>query len=110
MTSLSTEDINLSDVTATSSSSIGGINSFTDQTSSGSSQDKRHLLKGTQLIVLFEYQASAFDDLSVKPGEYIYANLKDQIAPGWIWAYSPRKKRTGYIPEHYVREPVVTEI
>ena len=110
VTSLDTADVNLSDVTATSSSSFGGIHSFTDYTSSCSSQDKKCLLKGTRLIVLFEYQASAFDDLSVRPGEYVYANLKDQIAPGWVWAYSPRKKRTGYIPQDYVKEPVVTEI
>ena len=110
-TLLSTTERNSSDFTPTSSCSTGvkSRSSPTDFTSSASSE-KTSTLKGTRLIVLYKFQGSAFDDLTVRPGEYVYANLKDQIVPGWIWAYSTSSKRSGFIPEECVREPVVTDI
>lgn len=83
--------------------------SNTDVTSTGSSE-KKYKLTGTKLIALRHYEGSASDDLKVRPGEYVYANLKDQIVPNWVWAYSPYRKRSGFIPEEFLREPVVTEI
>ncbi|XP_078363110.1 SH3 domain-containing protein Dlish-like [Oculina patagonica] len=108
---LSSPDLNSSDVTPTSSCSTGkkSKSSYTDVTSSASSE-KTYTLKGTRLIVLYNFQGKAFDDLSVRPGEYVYANLKDQIVPGFIWAYSPNSKKSGFIPEDHVKEPVVTDI
>lgn len=109
--SLSSADLNSSDVTPTSSCSTGkkSKSSYTDVTSSASSE-KTYTLKGTRLIVLHNFQGKAFDDLPVRPGEYVYANLKDQIVPGFIWAYSPNTKKSGFIPEDHVKEPVVTDI
>ena len=109
--SLSSPDLNSSDVTPTSSCSTGkkSKSSYTDVTSSASSE-KTYTLKGTRLIVLHNFQGKAFDDLPVRPGEYVYANLKDQIVPGFIWAYSPSSKKSGFIPEDHVKEPVVTDI
>lgn len=109
--SLSSPDLNSSDVTPTSSCSTGkkSKSSYTDVTSSASSE-KTYTLKGTRLIVLHNFQGKAFDDLPVRPGEYVYANLKDQIVPGFIWAYSPNSKKSGFIPEDRVKEPVVTDI
>lgn len=111
ITALSTPDVNSSDVTPTSSSSTGAKSksSCTDVTSSASSE-KTYTLKGTKLIVLYNFEGRAFDDLPVHPGEYVYANLKDQIVPGMIWAYSPHRKKSGFIPEDNVKEPVVTDI
>ena len=104
-------DMNSSDVAPTSSCSTGGksTSSYTDVTSSLSS-DRTYSLKGSRLIVLDNFDSKAFDDLTVRPGEYIYANLKDQIVPGWIWAYSPTSKKSGFIPDDRVKEPVVTDI
>lgn len=109
--SLSSPDLNSSDVTPTSSCSTGkkSKSSYTDVTSSASSE-KTYTLKGTRLIVLHNFQGKAFDDLPVRPGEYVFANLKDQIVPGFIWAYSPNTKKSGFIPEDHVKEPVVTDI
>lgn len=109
--SMSSPDLNSSDVTPTSSCSTGkkSKSSYTDVTSSASSE-KTYTLKGTRLIVLHNFQGKALDDLPVRPGEYVYANLKDQIVPGFIWAYSPNRKKSGFIPEDHVKEPVVTDI
>ena len=104
-------DLNSSDVTPTSSCSTGikSKSSYTDVTSSASSE-KTYTLKGTRLIVLHNFDSRAFDDLTVRPGEYVFANLKDQIVPGWIWAYSPHSKKSGFVPDDHVKEPVVTDI
>jgi len=40
----------------------------------------------------------------------VYANLKDQIVPGWMLAYSPHRKKSGFSPEDNVKDPVVTDI
>ena len=111
VTAQSSHDVNSSDVTPTSSCSTGAKSksSYTEVTSSASSE-KTYILKGTRLIVLYSFESKAFDDLTVRPGEYVYANLKDQIVPDWIWAYSPHRKKSGFIPEDHVKEPVVTDI
>lgn len=100
-------DLNTSDLTATTTSSK---KSSSEQESSSSSNDKNHPIKGTKLIALYDFEGTAFDDLNVLAGEYVYANLKDQIVPHWIWAYSPYRKRSGFIPEDYLKEPVITDI
>lgn len=98
----------MSDTTATSTNSK---KSSSEQASSSSSSiDKTHPIKGTKLIALFDFEGIAFDDLNVLAGEYVYANIKDQIVPHWIWAYSPYRKRSGFIPEDYLKEPVITDI
>ena len=104
--------LNSPDVTPTSSSSTGtkSRSSYTDLTSSAASSEKTYALKGTKLIVFFNFEGQAFDDLSVHPGEYVFANLKDQIVPGMIWAYSPHRRKSGFIPEDHVKEPIVTDI
>ena len=109
--SLNSPNLSSSDVTPVSSSSTGmkGKSWQTDVTSSTSS-DKTYTLKGTRLIVLYNFEGKAFDDLPVRPGEYVYANLKDQIVPGYIWAYSPNSKKSGFIPDDHVKEPVITDI
>ena len=103
--------VNSTDVTPTSSCSISGksTSSYTDLTSSARSE-RTASLKGSRLIVLYNFESKSFDDLTVQPGEYVYANLKDQLVPGWIWAYSPKSHKSGFIPEDRVKEPVVTDI
>lgn len=40
---------------------------------------------GTELVMLYDYKAQAPDDLSVRRGELIYADLNAQTVDGWIW-------------------------
>lgn len=103
--------VNSSDVTPTSSCSIGGksTSSYRDLAPPARSE-RTASLKGSRLIVLHNFESKSFDDLTVLPGEYVYANLKDQLIPGWIWAYSPKSHKSGFIPEDRVKEPVVTDI
>ena len=107
----SSTGVNSSDVTPTSSCSIGGksTSSYRDRASPARSE-RTASLKGSRLIVLHNFESKSFDDLTVQPGEYVYANLKDQLIPGWIWAYSPKSHKSGFIPEDRVKEPVVTDI
>ncbi|XP_002732710.1 SH3 domain-containing protein Dlish-like [Saccoglossus kowalevskii] len=77
--------------------------------SSDSSKETDRLRQfGTELVALYHYQAQHSDDLTVSRGEYLYADLTNQRQDGWIWAYSPRKKREGFIPRAFAKPPAKT--
>jgi hypothetical protein len=60
---------------------------------------------GTELVVLYDYKAQAPDDLSVRRGEIIYADLNNQTVDGWLWCYAPKASKKcgkyGFIPKSY---------
>jgi hypothetical protein len=57
---------------------------------------------GVELVVLYDYKAQAPDDLSVRRGEIIYADLNNQTVDGWLWCYKERKcGKYGFIPKSY---------
>jgi hypothetical protein len=62
---------------------------------------------GTELVMLYDYKAQAPDDLSVRRGELIYADLNNQTVCGWIWAYAPKAQKKcgkyGFIPKAYTQ-------
>jgi hypothetical protein len=74
-----------------------------------SSSDKSAEFDG-QLVVLFDFDAQAPDDLSVRRGEWVMTRLADQQIEGWLWVYSPRSARSGYIPKAYARPPAMTSL
>jgi hypothetical protein len=55
-------------------------------------------------------QAQAPDDLSVRRGDWIYADLNNQTVEGWLWAYSPKTRKYGFIPKAYARPPAMTSL
>ena len=59
----------------------------------------------TRLVCLYDYNATAPDDLSITRGEWLYADLQDQVDDSWLWAYSPGTKRYGYVPRAYAKPP-----
>lgn len=66
--------------------------------------------QGTELVMLvtlYDYKAQAPDDLSVRRGEIIYADLSNQTVDGWIWAYAPKTNKKcgkyGFIPKTYLQ-------
>ncbi|XP_053617454.1 SH3 domain-containing protein Dlish [Plodia interpunctella] len=65
---------------------------------------------GTELVMLYDYKAQAPDDLSVKRGEWVYADLTQQTVEGWLWAHAPKCRRSGFIPTAYARAPHTTEL
>ncbi|KAG7303418.1 hypothetical protein JYU34_011934 [Plutella xylostella] len=65
---------------------------------------------GTELVMLYDYKAQAPDDLSVKRGEWVYADLTQQTVEGWLWAHAPKSRRSGFIPTAYARAPHTTEL
>lgn len=65
---------------------------------------------GTEFITLYEYKAQAPDDLTVRRGEWIYADAKNQTVDGWLWAYSIETNRYGFIPKAYARVPAITSL
>ncbi|XP_077977142.1 SH3 domain-containing protein Dlish-like [Glandiceps talaboti] len=96
-------------------SSVGYVDLDGLSLSSDSSRDDTDRLYhyGTELVSLYDYQGKASDDLSVTRGDYIYADLSDQqdnATEGWIWAYSPRTKKEGYIPRAYAKPPATTAL
>lgn len=76
--------------------------------SNETSDDAR--FQGTELVMLvtlYDYKAQAPDDLSVRRGEIIYADLSNQTVEGWIWAYAPKTNKKcgkyGFIPKTYLQ-------
>lgn len=65
-----------------------------------SNNDQQH---GTELIILYDFKAQAPDDLSVRRGDWIYADLNNQTVEGWLWSYSPKTRLCGFIPKAYAR-------
>ena len=55
-------------------------------------------------------QAQAPDDLSVRRGDWIYADLANQTVDGWLWAYAPKTRKYGFIPKAYARPPAMTSL
>lgn len=74
----------------------------------GADADPRY--HGTELVMLYDYKAQAPDDLSVKRGEWVYADLLHQTVEGWLWAHAPKTRRYGFIPKAYARPPATTSL
>ena len=55
-------------------------------------------------------QAQAPDDLSVKRGDWVYADLNHQTVEGWLWSYAPKQRKYGFIPKAYARPPAMTSL
>lgn len=65
---------------------------------------------GTELVMLYDYKAQAPDDLSVRRGDWIYSDLNHQTVDGWLWSYSPKTRKYGFIPKAYARPPAMTSL
>eukprot|EP00095_Tigriopus_kingsejongensis_P000979 maker-scaffold39_size501901-snap-gene-1.16 protein:Tk00979 transcript:maker-scaffold39_size501901-snap-gene-1.16-mRNA-1 annotation:"PREDICTED: uncharacterized protein LOC100875476" len=65
---------------------------------------------GTELVMLYDYKAQAPDDLSVRRGDWVYADLSNQTVDGWLWSYSPKTRKYGFIPRAYARPPAMTSL
>ncbi|KAF4519798.1 hypothetical protein B566_EDAN006812 [Ephemera danica] len=76
--------------------------------SSPSSDELRY--HGTELVMLYDYKAQAPDDLTVRRGDWIYADLANQTVDGWLWAYAPKTRKYGFIPKAYARPPAMTSL
>ncbi|XP_068144052.1 SH3 domain-containing protein Dlish [Drosophila tropicalis] len=74
------------------------------------SQQRQQLGLGTELVMLYDYKAQAPDDLSVRRGDWIYADLNNQTVDGWLWAYAPKTRKYGFIPKAYARPPAMTSL
>lgn len=64
----------------------------------------------TILKMLLFFQAQAPDDLSVRRGDWVYADLSNQTVDGWLWSYSPKARKYGFIPKAYARPPAMTSL
>lgn len=74
----------------------------------GSEGDSR--FHGTELVMLYDYKAQAPDDLSVRRGDWVYADLNNQTVDGWLWAFAPKLRKYGFIPKAYARPPAMTSL
>lgn len=83
-------------------------NQNTAHINSPSAEDLRY--HGTELVMLYDYKAQAPDDLSVRRGDWIYADLTNQTVDGWLWAYAPKTRKYGFIPKAYARPPAMTSL
>ncbi|XP_055702283.1 SH3 domain-containing protein Dlish [Phlebotomus papatasi] len=98
----------------TAAPSSGTVNTATananaaNQQILGGSEDLRY--HGTELVMLYDYKAQAPDDLSVRRGDWIYADLNNQTVDGWLWAYAPKTRKYGFIPKAYARPPAMTSL
>uniref|UniRef100_T1JHQ5 SH3 domain-containing protein n=1 Tax=Strigamia maritima TaxID=126957 RepID=T1JHQ5_STRMM len=67
-------------------------------------------LHGSEMVMLYDYKAQAPDDLSVRRGDWIYADLSNQTVEGWLWAFAPKTRKYGFIPKAYARPPAMTSL
>ncbi|KAG8177698.1 hypothetical protein JTE90_018320 [Oedothorax gibbosus] len=65
---------------------------------------------GSELVMLYDYKAQAPDDLSVRRGDWVYADMDNQTVDGWLWAYAPKSRKYGFIPKAYARPPAMTSL
>ena len=65
---------------------------------------------GTELVMLYDYKAQAPDDLSVRRGDWVYADLTNQTIEGWLWVFAPKLRKYGFIPKAYARPPAMTSL
>ncbi|GLV38697.1 Dachs ligand with SH3s [Carabus blaptoides fortunei] len=84
------------------------VQSNSHHITSPNSDDLRY--HGTELVMLYDYKAQAPDDLSVRRGDWIYADLTNQTVDGWLWAYAPKTRKYGFIPKAYARPPAMTSL
>lgn len=75
---------------------------------SPASEDLR--FHGSELVMLYDYKAQAPDDLSVRRGDWVYADMNNQTVDGWLWAYAPKTRKYGFIPKAYARPPAMTSL
>lgn len=66
--------------------------------------------RGIELVMLFDYKAQVPDDLTIRRGEWIYADLTNQTVEGWLWAYSPKQRRYGFVPKAWTNTPAMSAI
>uniref|UniRef100_A0A023F5F9 Putative signal transducing adaptor protein stam/stam2 n=1 Tax=Triatoma infestans TaxID=30076 RepID=A0A023F5F9_TRIIF len=87
---------------------VSGARTQASQLTAATSDDLRY--HGTELVMLYDYKAQAPDDLSVRRGDWIYADLNNQTVDGWLWAYAPKTRKYGFIPKAYARPPAMTSL
>lgn len=123
-------------VNATASTSGGGQVNYTNGGHIGQQATEDLKYHGTELVMLYDYkvcilstfgllkflkssssifcfnffQAQAPDDLSVRRGDWIYADMNNQTVDGWLWAYAPKTRKYGFIPKAYARPPAMTSL
>lgn len=66
--------------------------------------------RGVELVMLFDYKAQVPDDLTIRRGEWIYADLANQTVEGWLWVYSPKQRRYGFVPKAWTNTPAMAAI
>ncbi|XP_065344100.1 SH3 domain-containing protein Dlish [Cloeon dipterum] len=74
------------------------------------SNPDEHRFSGAELVMLYDYKAQAPDDLTMRRGDWIYADLHNQTVDGWLWAYAPKLRKYGFIPKAYARPPAMTSL
>ncbi|CAG9854906.1 unnamed protein product [Phyllotreta striolata] len=88
----------------------GNFNNQNNNHSLGTSTVDDLRYHGTELVMLYDYKAQAPDDLTVRRGDWIYADLNNQTVDGWLWAYAPKTRKYGFIPKAYARPPAMTSL
>ncbi len=57
---------------------------------------------GIKMIAISSFEATEKGKLCLTKGEEVVIDMREQRVPEWLWAYSPRQKAYGYVPEHLV--------
>nr|CAG4651920.1 EOG090X083C [Triops cancriformis] len=95
-------------VASINQSQYSNLNTSTHATNPAANEDGR--CQGTELVMLYDYKAQAPDDLSVRRGDWVYADLSHQTIDGWLWTYAPKSRKYGFIPKAYARPPAMTSL
>lgn len=64
-----------------------------------------------EYVTIYDYIAQSKDDLTVTRGELVYTNAQTTSAnKDWVWVYSVKSKRYGYVPRSYIKTPLQTAL
>ncbi|KAL5009487.1 hypothetical protein ScPMuIL_011792 [Solemya velum] len=64
----------------------------------------------SEYVSMYDYSGKRSDDILVRRGDMLLVDSREQMEAKWYWAYSPKYRRYGYIPKHYVKVPLKTAI
>ncbi|XP_048577723.1 SH3 domain-containing protein Dlish-like [Nematostella vectensis] len=68
------------------------------------------MIYGQDLVCTDTYTAQQDNELTVFKGDWVYADMQQRDARGWIWAYSPASHKQGYVPRACLRPPATTPL
>lgn len=64
----------------------------------------------TEFVLLYDHKARSMDDLTVSQGERVFSDMQTNCNNDWVWAYSPKSTKYGFVPKSYLGQSEQTSL